>query len=70
MKVLLVLLDGMRPDAARGLCDTVKAKYADAVAVFAVVDGDKLNFVACAGSEAVKSGDVGDIDAIFDIFKR
>ena len=46
----------MRPDAARGLCDTVKSKYADAVAVFAAVCDGKLNFVACAGSEAVKAG--------------
>ena len=46
----------MRPDAARGLCDTVKSKYSDAVAVFAAIDGDKLNFVASAGADAVKAG--------------
>ncbi len=46
----------MRADAARGLCDSVKAKYPDGVAVFAAVDGGKLNFVACAGAEAVKCG--------------
>ena len=46
----------MRPDAARGLCDTVKAKHADAVAVFAAVSDGKLNFVAAAGSDAVKAG--------------
>ena len=55
-KLLTARLDGMRPDAARGLCDTVKAKYPEAVAVFAVVDGEKLNFVACAGTAAVKAG--------------
>ena len=46
----------MRPDTARGLCDTVKAKHPDAVAVFAAVNDGKLNFVACAGAEAVKAG--------------
>ena len=46
----------MRPDAARGLCDTVKAKHSDAVAVFAAVSDGKLNFVAAAGSDAVKAG--------------
>jgi len=46
----------MRPDAARGLADTVKAKYANAVAVFAVVMDGKLNFVCAAGPEAVKAG--------------
>ena len=46
----------MRPDAARGLCDTVKAKHPDAVAVFAAVNDGKLNFVACAGTDAVAAG--------------
>ena len=54
-RLLTAKLD-MRPDACRGLADTVKAKYADAVAVFAAVSDGKLNFVACAGSEAVKMG--------------
>ena len=46
----------MRPDGARGLADAVKAKYSDAVAVFAAVSDGKLNFVASAGAEAVKLG--------------
>ena len=46
----------MRPDAVRGLCDTVKSKYSDAVAVFAAISDGKLNFVASAGSDAVKAG--------------
>ncbi len=46
----------MKPDAARGLCDTVKSKYSDAVAVFAAISDGKLNFVAAAGSDAVKAG--------------
>ena len=46
----------MKPDAARGLCDTVKSKYSDAVAVFATVNDGKLGFVASAGADAVKAG--------------
>ena len=55
-KLLVARLDDVRPDAARNLCDTVKAKYADGVVVFALVSDGKLNFVAAAGSEAVKAG--------------
>ena len=54
-KLLTASLD-MKPDGARALCDTVKAKYPDAVAVFATKADGKLNFVAAAGSEAVKLG--------------
>ena len=46
----------MRPDQARGLCDTVKEKYPDAVAVFATVSDGKLNFAVASGAEAVKAG--------------
>ncbi|MBQ1260946.1 MAG: alanine--tRNA ligase [Clostridia bacterium] len=46
----------MRADAARGLLDELKVKYSDGVCVLAAVDEGKLNFVACAGSEAVKLG--------------
>ena len=53
---LLTARLSMRPDAARGLADTVKAKLPDGIAVFAVVSDGKLNFVAAAGPEAVKAG--------------
>ncbi len=43
-------------DAARALCDSIKDKYADMVAVFAVHDSEKLNFVGAAGADAVKAG--------------
>ena len=46
----------MRPDQARGLCDTVKEKYPDAVTVFAAVADGKLNFAVAAGADAVKAG--------------
>ena len=54
-RVLTSKLD-IKPDAARGLCDTIKAKFSDGVAVFATIYEGKLNFVACAGKDAVASG--------------
>ena len=53
---LLAAKVDMRPDQARGLCDTVKDKYSDGVAVFAAVSDGKLNFAVAAGAEAVKAG--------------
>ena len=53
---LLVTKVDMKPDAARGLCDTVKSKYSDSVAVFATINDGKLGFVASAGQDAVKAG--------------
>ena len=43
-------------ESARAICDTLKDKYKDMVAVFAVHDGDKFNFVSAAGELAVKAG--------------
>ena len=54
-KLLTARVDA-RADIVRGLCDTVKSKFADSVAVFAAVSDGKLNFVASAGPEAVKAG--------------
>ena len=54
-KVLVAKVE-MKADAVRGLCDTVKSKYSDSVAVFAAISDGKLNFVASAGQDAVKSG--------------
>ncbi len=54
-KLLSARID-MKADGARGLADTVKAKYSTGVAVFAAVDGDKLNFVVACGADAVKMG--------------
>ncbi len=55
LRLLTARLD-MKNDAARSLCDAIKGRYPDMVAVFAVVDGDRLGFVACCGAEAVKAG--------------
>ncbi len=46
----------MRVDAARALCDSIKEKYPDMVAVFAIVNEGKLNFIACCGADAVRVG--------------
>ena len=67
-KLLSAKIDA-RADEARGLCDSVKSKFADGVAVFAAVSDGKLNFVASAGPDAVKAGAhagkiVGEISAI------
>ena len=54
-KLISAKLDA-RADEARGLCDSVKSKFPDGVAVFAAVSDGRLNFVAAAGQEAVKNG--------------
>ncbi len=55
LKLLTASLD-MKPDAARGLLDSLKVKHPNLVAVFALVSEGKLNFIAMAGAEAVKMG--------------
>ena len=54
-KLLTAKLE-MKPDAARTLSDSVKAKYSDGIAVFAVVFEGKLNFIAACGKDAVSGG--------------
>ena len=56
VKLIAADLGSTTPDSARVLCDRIKEKYPDAVAVFSVSDGQKLNFLSAAGSEAVKLG--------------
>ena len=43
-------------EAARALGDKLRDKDPSAVAVLAIHDGSKLNFIACCGSDAVKAG--------------
>ena len=54
-KVLTARVDS-RPDEARGLCDSFKARFSDGIIVIAAVNDGKLNFVAAAGADAVKGG--------------
>ena len=56
VKLVTYLADGMEIDAARSLCDKIKAENSDMVAVLAVKSGDKLNFIAVAGKDAVANG--------------
>ena len=56
IKLVTYVADGMEIDAARSLSDQIKADHADTVAVLAVKAGDKLNFIAVAGKDAVAAG--------------
>ena len=49
-------LGDMGIDAVRSLGDTIKDKEPNAVAVFAIHSGEKLNFLSVCGKEAVKNG--------------
>ena len=49
-------LKDMSVDAVRSLGDTIKDKEPNAVAVFAIHSGDKLNFISVCGKDAVKNG--------------
>ncbi len=55
IKLLTAKLE-TKVDAARGICDTIKAEHSDMVAVLAVVNEGKLNFVCACGNDAVKAG--------------
>ncbi|MDP4108754.1 MAG: DHHA1 domain-containing protein, partial [Bacillota bacterium] len=47
---------GLSADELRSLADTLKDKEPKLVAVLASVNGDKINFSAVCGAEAVKNG--------------
>ena len=55
-RLVTARLDGMAADVARSLADSIRASGPDTVAVLAVTDGAKLNFIAVAGPDAVKAG--------------
>ncbi|MBQ7294481.1 MAG: alanine--tRNA ligase, partial [Clostridia bacterium] len=56
VKLVTAKLDDMQVDAVRTLGDEIKANYSNVVAVLAAVNGDKFNFVAAAGKDAVAAG--------------
>ena len=56
VKLVYAKLTDMQIDAARTLTDEIKANNPDVVAVFAVVSGDKLNFITACGKDAVAAG--------------
>ncbi|MBO5287622.1 MAG: alanine--tRNA ligase [Clostridia bacterium] len=49
-------LKDMGVDAVRSLGDAIKDKAPNAVAVFAIHQGEKLNFISVCGKDAVKNG--------------
>ncbi|MBQ7906762.1 MAG: alanine--tRNA ligase [Clostridia bacterium] len=55
-KVITADLKDMSIDAVRSLGDTIKDKEPCAVAVFAIHQGERLNFIAVCGKDAVKNG--------------
>ena len=55
-KVVTADLKDMSVDAVRSLGDAIKDSEPNVVAVFALHTGDKLNFMAVCGKEAVKNG--------------
>ena len=56
VSVITADLKDMAVDAVRSLGDTIKDKNPSAVAVFAIHSGEKLNFIAVCGKDAVSSG--------------
>ncbi len=56
VKLATADLGATGPDAARALGDKLRDKDASVVAVLAIHEGDKLNFLAVCGADAVKSG--------------
>ena len=56
LRLVTATLRDMQPDAARMLSDELRAKDAAIVSVFALVNGDKLNFLASCGKDAVSAG--------------
>ena len=48
--------DGMKADIARSLADEIKAECEDTVAVIAITDAGRINFIAIAGKAAVAAG--------------
>ncbi|MBO7360897.1 MAG: alanine--tRNA ligase [Clostridia bacterium] len=56
VRLAAVRLEGTATDVARSLGDSIRAEHPDTVAILAVCEGEKLNFIAVAGAEAVKAG--------------
>ena len=48
--------EGVSIDAARNVCDNLKASDASAVVLMAVIGDGKLNFIAGCGKDALKAG--------------
>ena len=49
-------VEGVSTDAVRSVCDNMRANDADSVAIIALVNDGKLNFIASCGKNAVAGG--------------
>lgn len=56
VKLCTADIKDMSVETARSLCDKLRDRDSAVVAVLAVQDGEKLNFVACCGKDAVSAG--------------
>lgn len=56
VKLCTAEMKDMSVEVARNLCDKLRDRESAIVAVLAVQDGEKLNFVACCGKDAVQAG--------------
>ncbi len=56
LSVMTYTLKNASNDMPRNICDEIKAKDDNAVAVIALVNGEKLTFAACCGKNAVAHG--------------
>lgn len=56
VKLATARFDGMKMEIARSLADEIKAEHDDLVALLAVCDGDRVQFLAVAGKAAVAAG--------------
>lgn len=56
VKVITAMFTGIKPDMLRKMGDEIKSHRSDIVAVIAGVDGEKENFLAVAGKDAIAKG--------------
>lgn len=56
VKVITAMFTGIKPDMLRKMGDEIKSHRSDIVAVIAGVDGEKANFLAVAGKDAIAKG--------------
>jgi alanyl-tRNA synthetase len=56
VRIVTAMTEAMAPDAARSVCDDLKANNADIVVVIGTSFEGKLNFVAACGKDAVAAG--------------
>lgn len=56
VRVVTAKMTGIKPDMLRKMGDELKARESDVLAVIAGIDGEKANFAAAAGKDAVAKG--------------